>query len=321
MILVESMQSSAPPPIPVRPFPSPCSPAARGRYRLEGRIATGAMGEVWRAHDTLLDQPVAVKMLRPEVAGLPVWRERLRREARYTGLVSHTGAARLLDFHDGADGGFPFLVMELIDAPSLGDVLRAEGRLPARHVLSLIQKTAVTLSGAHAAGVVHRDLKPDNLLLAGREVKVIDFGVAWFADDPAMTRAGTMVGTPHYMSPEQVAERPVTGASDLYSLGVIAYQCLVGSLPFTGSVLDVAIAHRDLPLPDLPPAVPAAVADFVKDLTSKDPAKRADGLVVAARAERLLTELTAAAPRAPQAPPAAERRRHKARACHPRHKF
>ena len=110
----------------------------------------------------------------------------------------------------------------------------------------------------------------------------------------------------------------VTGASDLYSLGVIAYQCLVGSLPFTGSVLDVAIAHRDLPVPDLPHSVPADVADFVKDLTSKDPAKRADALAVATRAERLLTELTAA----PTAtPPAAEHGRHKARASHPRHKF
>ena len=318
MILVESMQPSMAPPIPVRPAPPSASRGPRGRYRLERRIATGAMGEVWRARDTLLDQPVAVKMLRSEVAGLPVWRERLRREARYTGLVSHTGAVRLLDFDDGADGGFPFLVLELVDAPSLGDVLRAEGTLPPRHVLSLIQKTAMTLSGAHAAGVVHRDLKPDNLLLAGRDVKVIDFGVAWFPGDPAMTHAGTMVGTPHYMSPEQVAERPVTGASDLYGLGIIAYQCLVGSLPFLGSLLDVAIAHRDLPLPDLPQAVPTAVADFVKGLTSKDPAERSDALAVATRAERLLTELTAALT---AAPPATERRRHKARASHPRHKL
>ena len=157
-------------------------PPLRGRYRLESRVAAGGMGEVWRARDTLLDRIVAVKLLRPEYADSPEFRDRLRWEGRHAGLLSHPGVVQVHDYHDGSAGGVPYLVMEYVEGPSLAAVLRAEGTLAPCRVLGLVAQAAEALACAHAAGIVHRDMKPGNVLVDGGQVKITDFGIARAVD-------------------------------------------------------------------------------------------------------------------------------------------
>ena len=264
-------------------------PPLRGRYQLEGRIAAGGMGEVWRARDTLLGRIVAVKLLRPEYADSPEFRDRLRWEGRHAGLLSHPGVVQVHDYDDGSAGGVPYLVMEYVEGPSLAAVLRAEGTLSPCRVLGLVAQAAEALACAHAAGIVHRDMKPGNVLVDGGQVKITDFGLARAVDAVPMTRTGLVIGTPAYLSPEQVAGRAATPASDLYGLGVIAYECLTGRPPFQGNALAVALAHRDRPLPPLPGTVPGPVAKLVAALTAKNPQRRpGDALAVADWARRVL---------------------------------
>jgi eukaryotic-like serine/threonine-protein kinase len=254
-----------------------------GRYLLEDKIAAGGMGEVWRARDIRLGRIVAVKLLRPEFADDPEFRGRLRLEGRHAARLSHPGIVQVRDYDDGSAEGFPYLVMEYVAGPSLAAVLAAEGTLSPRHVLGLIMQAARALACAHAAGIVHRDMKPGNLLIDRGQVKIADFGIARAVGAAPVTRAGLFMGTPAYLSPEQVAGIPATPASDLYSLGVIAYECLTGWPPFQGSALAVASAHRDLPLPPLPRAVPGPVAELVAALTAKDPRYRPAGALTVAR--------------------------------------
>jgi len=261
----------------------------RGRYRLESRVAAGGMGEVWRARDTLLGRIVAVKLLRPEYADSPEFRDRLRWEGRHAGLLSHPGVVQVHDYDDGSAGGVPYLVMEYVEGPSLAAVLRAEGTLSPCRVLGLVAQAAEALACAHAAGIVHRDMKPGNVLVDGGQVKITDFGIARAVDAVPVTRTGLVIGTPAYLSPEQVAGRAATPASDLYGLGMIAYECLTGRPPFQGNALAVALAHRDQPLPPLPGTVPGPVAKLVAALTAKDPQRRPrDALAVAQWARRVL---------------------------------
>jgi eukaryotic-like serine/threonine-protein kinase len=259
----------------------------RGRYLLEGWIAAGGMGEVWRARDTRLGRIVAVKLLRPEFADSPEFRDRLLWEARHAALLSHPGVVRVHDYDDGSGGNVPYMVMEYVAGPSLAAVLAAEGTLPAGRVLDLIAQVAGALACAHAAGIVHRDVKPANVLAVGGRVKIADFGISRAIGAVAVTRAGLVMGTPAYLSPEQVAGLPATPASDLYGLGVIAYECLAGRPPFGGTALAVALAHREQPLPPLPATVPRPVAELVAALTAKDPRYRpGDALAVAEWARR-----------------------------------
>ena len=264
-------------------------PLLRGRYRLEARIAAGGMGEVWRARDTRLGRIVAVKLLRPEYAGSAEFRDRLRLEARHTAMLSHPGLVQVRDYDNGPAGGAPYLVMEYVAGPSLAAVLRAEGTLSPGRVLGLIAQAAEALACAHAAGIVHRDMKPANVLIDGGQVKIADFGIAQTAGAVPVTLPGLVIGTPAYLSPEQVAGLPATPASDLYGLGIIAYECLTGRPPFAGSPLAVALAHRERPLPPLPGTVSGPVAELVAALTAKDPLRRpGDALAVADWARRVL---------------------------------
>ena len=259
-----------------------------GRYLLQGRAGTGGMGVVWRARDIRLGGVVAVKVLRPEFAGRAEFRDLLAWEARLAGLLSHPGVVQVRDYHDGPDGGVPCLVMEYVAGPSLAAVLKAEGTLSPRRVLGLIVQAAEALGCVHAAGIVHRDIKPANLLAGTGQVKIADFGIAQAAGTIPVTRAGPVLGTPAYLSPERMAGLPATPASDLYGLGMIAYECLTGRPPFHGSPLAVARAHRDRPLPPLPADVPGPAADLVAALTAKDPQRRpGDALAVADWARRV----------------------------------
>jgi serine/threonine-protein kinase len=261
-----------------------------GRYVLIEHIGHGGYGEVWRATDTALSRPVAVKLLHPRYTQRGEALARFRAEARLGGGLSQENIAQVFDYGEPADGQPPYLVMELVDGPSLEAVL-AGGPLESTRTMDIVAQAAAGLQAAHAAGMIHRDIKPANLLLApGGTVKITDFGIAHTIGSVPVTVSGELIGTPGYLAPERAGGEPATPASDLYSLGVVAYECLAGAPPFTGTALEVAIAHRDRPLPPLPPSVRADVCAFVMRLTVKDPASRLDNAAEVAVWAGLLRE-------------------------------
>jgi eukaryotic-like serine/threonine-protein kinase len=244
------------------------------RYRLDTPIAAGGVGEVWRAQDQMLARPVAVKLLRAEYAQHAETRARFRAEAMHAASLSHPAIAQVYDYRDGDAEHRPFLVMELVDGPSLADVL-AGGPLDPERVMDIVAQAAAGLAAAHQSGLVHRDIKPANLLLtrAGL-VKITDFGIAHAAGSAPVTRDGQLIGTPAYLAPERVAGHPAGPASDLYSLGILAHECLTGARPYEGTPMEIALAHGQRALPALPQSVPAPVAGFIAELTATDPAAR-----------------------------------------------
>src|SRR5215468_1953714 len=279
-----------------------------GRYQLGEQIAVGGAGQVWRATDTVLGRAVAVKLLRPEYAGHAETLARFRAEARHAAQLAHPGIVRVYDYGLAGPEGVPFLVMELVEGPSLAE-LAAHGPLGPARVLDMIAQVAAALTAAHAAGLVHRDIKPANLLLApDGAVKITDFGIAHAAGSAPLTRTGTLPGTPGYLAPERALGGSARPASDLYSLGVVAWECLAGAPPFTGMPLEVASAHAHRDLPPLPAAVPAAVAGLVAELTAKDQAARPpSAAAVAVRAWELRSTVAAGAATSPGRPAGAER--------------
>ncbi|KRB76578.1 hypothetical protein ASE01_15450 [Nocardioides sp. Root190] len=253
-------------------------------------IATGGMGVVWRATDTRLNREVAVKVLKAEYADDPMFRTRFEQEARSAGALHHPGIAGVYDY--GADDAghlSPYLVMELVDGQPLSTLLataRTNGRtLDPAVVQDLIAQAGEALGVAHRAGIVHRDVKPANLLVtADRTVKITDFGIARAADAVALTRTGSVMGTPQYLSPEQARGNPSTPASDVYSLGVVAFECLTGRRPFEAETpVATALAHLQQPIPPLPATVPVALAAVVTRALAKEPTQRyTDGSAFAA---------------------------------------
>lgn len=245
-----------------------------GRYRLTRQIAVGGMGEVWAAHDESLQRDVAIKVLREEFAGDTGFLERFRTEARNAGRLSHAGIAALYDY--GEQDGSAFLAMELIVGEPMSDLLEREPVLPPARLLPILSQTARALHAAHQAGVVHRDVKPGNILLTPTgKVKITDFGVSLSSNQVPMTATGMVMGTAQYLSPEQAVGGPATAASDMYALGIVAYEALVGHRPFTGpTAVDIAVAHVNTPVPPLPASVDRHIAALVMRLLSKDPAAR-----------------------------------------------
>jgi serine/threonine protein kinase len=262
-----------------------------GRYVLDEPIGAGGYCEVWRATDTVLTRQVAVKLLHAGYASQGEALARFKAEARHAGALSHENIARVYDYGEPADGP-SYLVMELVDGPSLADLL-ARGPLGVRPTLDMVAQVAAGLRAAHTGGLIHRDIKPANILFTpGGGVRITDFGIAHAVGSTPVTSTGMVMGTPGYIAPERVSGAQAGPASDLYALGIVAYECLTGSQPFRGGALDVAIAHRDRPLPPLPVSVPAEVAAFVMTLTAKDPAWRpASAGEVADQAGRLRDEL------------------------------
>ena len=268
-------------------------PTVDPRYRLESRIATGGMGVVWRATDTVLGREVAVKILKPEYADDPSFRHRFESEARHAAALHHPGVASLFDFgempaDDGSGQPRPYLVMELVPGQPLSALLRGGEPMPPETATDLCAQAADALAAAHRVGIVHRDIKPANLLVTpDRRVKITDFGIARAADAAGITQTGQVVGTPAYLSPEQAEGRPSTDASDVYALGVVLYECLAGARPFQGdSPIATALAHlRDEP-PALPDSVPARLRDIVAVALAKDPADRFESMDAFAAALR-----------------------------------
>jgi hypothetical protein len=290
------------------------------RYLLQRRIAEGGMGQVWRAEDRVLGRAVAVKLLRPEYAEDPETLERFRAEARHAGALSHPHIAQVYDYgplpgvagtgHRGNGRGparEPYLVMEYVNGPSLAEVIDREP-LSVDFTCDVIAQAAAGLDAAHRVGLVHRDVKPGNLLLSGDgRVKVTDFGIAHVAGSAPITAPGIVMGTALYMAPERIVGGPGTPASDLYSLGIVMWECLVGRPPFRGTSADVMAAHLHQALPRLPAWVPAPTCELVARLTAKDPKYRlSDAGLLAVRARRL--ELAGAGLRAPGRPRAGSTR-------------
>lgn len=261
------------------------------RYQLGTQIAVGGMGDVWRAEDTLLHRPVAVKILKTELSSDPTFLDRFRAEARTTASLSHSGIASVFDYGETTlEAGMPtaYLVMELVEGEPLSAILARERALTVERTLDIVGQAAAALQTAHQGGMVHRDIKPGNLMITPKgEVKITDFGVARVAYSVPLTLQGMVVGTAQYFSPEQAEGRQVGPASDIYSLGVVAYECLAGRLPFIAdNPLAVAMMQiRDYP-PPLPPHVPPPVRAVIERTMAKDPRFRyATGGVLAAALE------------------------------------
>ena len=245
-----------------------------GRYELSSRIAVGGMGEVWKATDSIIGRTVAIKILKDEYMGDPGFLERFRAEARHAALVNHEGIANVFDY--GEEQGSAYIVMELVPGEPLSAIIEREGRLPADRVLGIVAQTATALQAAHDAGLVHRDIKPGNLLITpeGR-VKITDFGIARIADQVPLTATGQVMGTVQYLAPEQASGHTATALTDVYSLGVVAYECLAGRRPFTGdSQVAIAMAQINDTPPDLPEDVPAPVRRLVFACLAKAPEER-----------------------------------------------
>lgn len=245
-----------------------------GRFQLTTRIAIGGMGEVWKAKDLVLGRIVAIKVLKEEYTGDPGFLQRFRAEARHTALLNHVGIANVFDY--GEEEGSAYLVMELVPGQPLSSIIEHEQVLSPDRTLSMIAQTARALAVAHAQGLVHRDVKPGNLLITpdGR-VKVTDFGIARLADQVPLTQTGQVMGTAQYLAPEQATGQTATGSSDIYSLGVIGYECLSGHRPFSGeSQIAIALAQVNDAPPPLPDSLPKPVRALLMSMLAKDPKNR-----------------------------------------------
>jgi serine/threonine-protein kinase len=243
-----------------------------GRYRLEARIGAGGMSTVYRAFDETLQRQVAIKLMNREVASDSDQLERFRREARAVAQLSHPHIVGVIDA--GEDDGRPYIVFEYVDGETLKDRIRRMGRLPIAEAVAYAIEIARALGAAHARHIVHRDVKPQNVLIDEEgSARVTDFGIARTLDEEELTADGRVLGTTDYVSPEQALGRHVTGQSDLYSLGIVLYEMLTGEIPFKGeNQVAVAMKHVREPLPDVQaqrPEVSAALAAVVDNATAK----------------------------------------------------
>ena len=261
-----------------------CGQTLAGKYRIEGFLGQGGMGAVYRATHVMLGKPVALKLIRPEIVTSPEVVRRFQREARAASLLSHPNIVTIYDLGQAEDGTL-YLAMELCAGMSLKDLIVAEGPLDPHRAARLCRAIAGALALAHKHRIVHRDLKPQNVMVArtaeGHETpKLLDFGIAKAVetDGATLTSTGMVLGTPRYLSPEQAKSLSVDGRSDLYSLGIIFYEMLVGHVPFDDpsvpSLLVKHMAEPPRPPSELRPEVPAAIESIVLRLLEKDPARR-----------------------------------------------
>lgn len=275
-----------------------------GRYKLISRIAIGGMGEVWQAQDEVILREVAIKILKQEFMGDPGFLERFRTEARHAAMVNHPGIANVYDY--GEDDGSAYLVMELVPGDSLARILEVEKSLPSERVLDIISQTARALYEAHQAGLVHRDVKPGNLLITPEGVvKITDFGIARVADQVGLTAMGQVMGTVQYLAPELATGKTATPSTDIYSLGIVAYEALAGKRPFTGeSQMDIAMAQINKAPPALPNTIDPRVSNLVMSCLAKKANQRPEtALILATKAESMMSNAKTPATQLIQQPP------------------
>jgi serine/threonine-protein kinase len=278
-----------------------------GRYELRELIGEGSFGRVFRGYDRRLARPVAVKVIKPWWAEDPEWARAFEREAQLLASLSHDGIVAVYDVGDAPEG--LYLVSELVEGGSLARRL-AQGSLPAAEARTVALELCRALGGAHARRVVHRDVKPENVLLtADGRVKVGDFGIARLAESTTDAPAGTIIGTPRYMAPEQARGGPITPATDVYAVGVVLYEMLAGHPPFAGSsAVELALRHLSDPPPALGAAVPPRLAAIALRALAKDPAERFADAAAMARALQMVdteAQTLTIAPRGPAPVPAA----------------
>lgn len=276
-----------------------------GRYLLLSRLAIGGMGEVWQTLDEKTGERLAIKILRPELAGKKLFLSRLQIEAYNASRVHHPNLAEV--HASGEDTGLGWISMELVDGVSLTEILDQEHILETDFLLSVLYQTADALSAVHGAGIVHRDIKPGNIMVSPTgEVKLTDFGISKAPGQVNLTQAGMVMGTAQYLPPEQAMGQPATPAGDLYALGVIAYEALAGKRPFSGDKpVDIAFAHVNKPVPALPDSVAPSLRELVMELLEKEPQKRlASADVLMQRLEEVQQALNSAGDSLPA--PAAE---------------
>ncbi len=258
---------------------SPDAPVYRDRYALQQSIGKGGMAEVFLAHDQLLDRPVALKRLAAEQAVDPSFVERFRREAQAAGRLNHPNIVAVYDYFE--EGGDYFIVQEYVDGRSLAEVLRAEGRLHPDRAADVASDIAAALGAAHREGMVHRDIKAGNVLWSkDGQVKVADFGIArvFSGTESDLTQAGIVMGTATYFSPEQAQGKPVDPRSDLYSLGIVLYEMLVGHPPFVGddpgAIAYAQVHEQPVRVVEDDPELPREIDAITMKLLAKDPAHR-----------------------------------------------
>ncbi len=250
-----------------------------GRYRLQRLIATGGMGQVWESVDSRLGRRVAVKVLKQEFSSDPEFLERFRAEARTVAMLNHPGIAAVHDYGEtdiDGEGRTAYLVMELVNGEPLNSVIKRTGRLSLRHALDMLEQTGRALQVAHTAGLVHRDVKPGNILITPTgQVKLTDFGIAKAVDAAPVTQTGMVMGTAQYIAPEQALGQDAIAASDVYALGVVGYEAVSGRRPFTGDgALTVAMKHiKETPAP-LPADLPPNVRELIEITLVKNPGMR-----------------------------------------------
>jgi serine/threonine protein kinase len=253
-----------------------------GRYRIERRLGAGGMSTVFLAQDTVLERPVAVKLLAEHLADDEAFVERFQREALAAGRLQHPNIVQVFDYGLDATSHRHFIVMEFVDGPSCADLLRDRKRLDIEEAVRIVRDACHGLDYAHRAGVVHRDVKPGNLLVSADSgtTKLADFGIAKAAEQTRITQVGSVLGTAAYLSPEQAHGDEAGPRSDTYSLGVCAYQLLTGRLPHEyGSLTELALKQRDEPIEpisELRPAVPMALDMAIRVSLERDPADRYD---------------------------------------------
>jgi serine/threonine-protein kinase len=253
-----------------------------GRYRLDAEIGRGGMSTVYRAFDTVLERTVAIKIMHREIAADSDQLERFRREARAVAQLNHPHVVTVIDAGEepSADGfGSPYIVLEYVDGETLKDIIRRDGPLEIPQAIAYAIEIARALGAAHERGIVHRDVKPHNILISEEGgAKITDFGIARSLSEEGLTLAGRVLGTTDYVSPEQALGHPVTGQSDLYSLGIVLYEMLTGRVPFTGETpVAVAMRHVREQVPDvqeLRPRLSAAAASVVDRAVAKDLGER-----------------------------------------------
>ncbi|QPL05449.1 MULTISPECIES: serine/threonine-protein kinase [Actinomyces] len=266
----------------------------QGRYQLVERIAVGGMGEVWKATDLRSGRAVAAKILRHELTGDEIFLSRLRAEARNSRGLRHPNLAVVLD--SGERDGSGWIIMELVQGRALADIISEQGTMQPADILPVLAQVARALQVVHDSGVVHRDVKPSNILI-NREglAKLTDFGISTGTHQRPLTATGMVMGTAQYLAPEQAMGSMATPAGDLYALGVIGYEALVGRRPFMGATqVDIAFAHVNQEVPPMPDSVPPEVRAVVMDLLEKKPAARPHSArEVARRLDRIVVNLPA----------------------------